>query len=118
MSTKTRERYLERIHIVRTLINYGPLSAVELAYHCNTECDHDALETLPEINPRGLTMKLNGMAVDGLVQASYGPVLRLASSPLQWRATGQGHEASKAFEAQERVRELSLELAEARGDAS
>lgn len=108
--TKSRQKHLERIHIIRTLINYGPLSAVELAYHCNTECDHDALEALPEINPRGITMKLQGMSLDGLVDGTYGPVLP-PPGPMQWSATEKGHKASETFEVQERVRQASLELA-------
>jgi hypothetical protein len=97
MSTAKRAKYLERVHILRTLINQGPLSGIELADRANQECDHDAFETLPAISRRGIGQKLSAMALDGLVVGTQ--AVRFA--PLTWAVTDRGRAFARVFEYKE-----------------
>jgi hypothetical protein len=92
-----REKYLERIHILRTLINYGPTYGANLAERCNTECDHDAFDDLAEIKPRGITQKLNALSLEGMARGWWPG----DGQPMLWEVTEKGRAASAIFEAQE-----------------
>jgi hypothetical protein len=88
--TKARMKALERIHILRTIINGGGESgmhAAVIADRANAECDHDLLEMLPEISRRGIGQKLSAMSLDGLLQA------RLDRDRIYlWTVTAKGQE--------------------------
>lgn len=81
------QRNLERLHLVVTLDIYGPLTAIELVEIANSECQHDAFDSLPEISRRGVGQKLNGLWRSGLVEGEPGDDRKLV-----WRTTHKGHE--------------------------
>lgn len=89
-----REKYLERVLILRTLVNYGPMFASDLADRANTECDIDALDGLPEITRRGIGMKLDSLNRLGLVAwtCPEGP-----DRPRLWTITGKGEEMAMSM---------------------
>jgi hypothetical protein len=91
-----RERYLERMLILKMLTTYGPLPGLNLADRCNTECDHDAWEAVAPISRRAMGQKLSAMTLDGLV---YGTQPRF--KPLVWHITDHGRKVLTAFEAEE-----------------
>lgn len=89
-----REKYLERIHILRTLSNYGPQHASDLADRANSECDHDVFDDLPEISRRGIGQKLQAMEDEGLVAGSFLAV----GLPKLWELVEGGRKALDIFQ--------------------
>lgn len=77
---------LERIHLLRQLRTHGPMPARELVERANTECDHDLLEEVRAISPRGITAKLQGMSLDGLVNGR----LSAPGGDIVWKTTDRG----------------------------
>lgn len=93
--TKAELKRVERLHLLRTLFHYGPASAVEVCRRANTECDGDErFDELPEIKPRGITMKLNGLSVAGLVKGRYPG----GGEPMLWELTERGRGKAVALE--------------------
>lgn len=93
-------KQLERLHILRTLINYGPrMSALDIVRRANAECDHDALEDLGELTNRGIGQKLNAMSLDGLVhgERQTPPRKRAANPPMLWTVTAKGHQLAQSI---------------------
>lgn len=88
-----RQRELERIHLLRTMIEMGHAApAVEICGRANTECSVDEddprldeIDALPLISPRAITAKLDSMSLDGLVTAGLGV-------PLEWSVLPKGRE--------------------------
>lgn len=88
---------LERILILRTMAEIDPKrrgrSAIEIADHASTVCDHDLLERLPEISRRGIGQKLNAMSLAGLVGSIYDREQRLNF----WFTTPKGCELAASI---------------------
>lgn len=86
MSNETNERELERQHLLRTLVNYGPMRAAALADRANEERDSAASRELPTISRRGIGQKLTAMWSDGLVTREWQEDERL----YVWAASDEG----------------------------
>lgn len=100
--TKAVKR-LERIHILRTLVQHGPqMTGLEVVERANSECDHELLEDLPEITARGVGQKLNAMALDGLVTGDRAAPYRSgkANPPMLWSVTDKGRELAMSIDEQ------------------
>jgi hypothetical protein len=89
--TRDREKFLERVHLLRTLINYGPASAVDIAERANSVWDDEMFAGLPEIKRRGITSKLNGMSLNGMVTGWYPG----GGKPMVWEVTAHGRRVAE-----------------------
>lgn len=98
--TRARLRELERIHLLRTLVNYGPMTATRVAEVANGACDDEAFDGLPEISARAIAGKLNGLSIAGLVTAEHRRAERVADRVLIWRVTKHGEQTAAAFAAE------------------
>lgn len=93
--TRREQRYLERVLILRTIINNGaPMYASDIADRASTECDHDALEQLPTFERRGMAAKLSAMWDLGMVEGEWSGD-RL---PLTWKVTDHGRKVAASLD--------------------
>lgn len=79
-----REKEMERMHILSTIVAYPDLSTRDVRDRVNQECQHDAFDSLPTVSPQGITGKLNALSLAGLVTAWND------LDVLRWRATNDG----------------------------
>ena len=97
--TAKRLKELERIHILRTIINFGGdagMYGASIADKANEECDHPALEGLPPLTRRGMGAKLSGMWGAGLVKPAY-----YFEDPALWKATDAGRVLAASIDREE-----------------
>lgn len=84
------QKRLERLHILATLAQHGPMTARELVKRANHECVDDRFEALPDLNPRGITQKLN--AISWSPPAIFVDIEHPVGDPPRWKITGKGRE--------------------------
>lgn len=95
---KLTEKELERILMLRTLVNAGiPLTGADIADITATACDHPALEGVRCISRRSAGTKLNAMGRDGLVVAVGNP----SPPATQYVATDKGRALAASIDASE-----------------
>jgi hypothetical protein len=100
-----REKELERMHLLSTIVNYPWRLAAEVADLANNECQHDLFDPLPFISPRGITAKLNAMSLAGLLDGS------VTVEGIQWCATDEGERAWRLWLADREVEEAEARRA-------
>lgn len=91
MTLTKQVREHERIHLLLTLGEYGPLTASDLRSRMNEECSLEMFDYLPLVSPQGITAKLNALSVAGLVTGS--------GHPIEWEATDKGKALAEDFRA-------------------
>jgi hypothetical protein len=80
------QKRLERLHILATLAQYGPMTGLELVKVANDECADDRFDQLPDLSPRGVGQKLNALSLRRDVRAEYIEAKRL----YEWSITDMG----------------------------
>lgn len=85
--SRTKEKEMERMHLLSTIVNYPDRSTQEIRDIANDECQHDSFDPLPHISPRGITGKLNGLSLAGLIDGWQD------GGEMRWRPTDNGAQA-------------------------
>jgi DNA-binding HxlR family transcriptional regulator len=104
-------KMLERILILRTIINYGPeIPAKDIADRASTECDHDLLDSLPAISRRGISQKLQAMSLEGLVTATPRRGPRPSDRVSLWSVTEAGRELAESINSEADMSESTADI--------
>jgi hypothetical protein len=84
--TRAEIKRRERLHILATLAEYGPMTGLEVVRRANGECAHEALEMLSDLTNRGIAAKLDGLWSRGLAVGEH----HGGAQPIVWRITEVG----------------------------
>lgn len=80
------QKRLERLHILATLAQYGPMTGLEIVKRANGEGSDDRFEALPDLTNRGIGSKMGGVWHAAFVTGDW-PVF---GSPTVWKITTRG----------------------------
>jgi DNA-binding HxlR family transcriptional regulator len=104
------KKRLERVHILRTLHNYGPaMTGAEVVERANSDSDREYLDDLPEIHPRAIGARLNSLWRDGMI-APTSEINHDRKRPTQWSITGNGRRYIERIDTQYEAEDLANRL--------